>query len=138
MALWCCATAEIAANSAVPPWLKASASMASSGQIQSSGLIDTGPGEGINGGLMKRLGPAAPEGAPVNSYVVTIGVPSVDDYLKRVREAGSEAPATKGSLWISSGSIFTIAHLSEPTTAECQRKRTGRWDILSPHSQTAS
>ena len=27
----------------VPPWLNASASMASSGQIQSSGLIDTGP-----------------------------------------------------------------------------------------------
>jgi hypothetical protein len=43
MALWCCATAEIAANSAVPPWLKASASTASSGQIQSSGLIDSGP-----------------------------------------------------------------------------------------------
>ena len=37
------ATAEIAANSGVPPWLNASASMASSGQIQSSGLIDTGP-----------------------------------------------------------------------------------------------
>jgi hypothetical protein len=36
-------TAEIAANSGVPPWLKASALMASSGQIQSSGLIDTGP-----------------------------------------------------------------------------------------------
>jgi len=43
IALWCCAAAEIAANSGVPPWLKASASIASSGQIQSSGLIDTGP-----------------------------------------------------------------------------------------------
>ncbi|WP_198293404.1 hypothetical protein [Bradyrhizobium sp. WSM4349] len=36
------ATAEIAANSGVSPRLNASASMASSGQIQSSGLIDTG------------------------------------------------------------------------------------------------
>ena len=43
ISLWRCTTAEIAANSGVPPWLKASASMASSGQIQSSGLIDTGP-----------------------------------------------------------------------------------------------
>jgi hypothetical protein len=43
MSLWRRTTAEIAANSGVPPWLKASASMASSGQIQSSGLIDTGP-----------------------------------------------------------------------------------------------
>lgn len=37
------ATAEIAANSGVPPWLNASASMASSGQIQSGGASDTGP-----------------------------------------------------------------------------------------------
>jgi len=41
MSLWRCTTAEIAANSGVPPWLNASASMASSGQIQSSGVIDS-------------------------------------------------------------------------------------------------
>jgi predicted enzyme related to lactoylglutathione lyase len=58
-------------------------------------LIDTGAGEGINGGLMKRLGPAAPEGAPVNSYVVTIGVPSVDDYLKRALDAGATVALAK-------------------------------------------
>ncbi|MGX1109884.1 MULTISPECIES: hypothetical protein [Bradyrhizobium] len=37
MSLWRSATAEIAANSGVPPWLNASAPMASSGQIQSGG-----------------------------------------------------------------------------------------------------
>ena len=58
-------------------------------------LIDTGPGEGINGGLMKRLGPAAPDGAPVKSYVVTIGVPSVDDYLKRALDAGATIALAK-------------------------------------------
>src|SRR6201987_4005637 len=36
ISLWRSATAEIAANSGVPPWLNASASMASSGQIQFS------------------------------------------------------------------------------------------------------
>jgi hypothetical protein len=34
---------DVAANFGVPPWLNASASMASSGQIQPGGLIDTGP-----------------------------------------------------------------------------------------------
>ncbi|MGY4319239.1 hypothetical protein ACVWW1_008566 [Bradyrhizobium sp. JR3.5] len=43
MSLWRSATADIAANSGAPPWLNASASIASSGQIQSIGLIDTGP-----------------------------------------------------------------------------------------------
>jgi flagellar L-ring protein precursor FlgH len=33
---------------------------------------------------------------------------SLDDYLKRVREAGSEAPATKGSLWVSSGPLSDL------------------------------
>src|ERR1700747_1802265 len=42
ISLWRSATAEIAANSGVPPWLNASASIASSGQIQLGGLIDTG------------------------------------------------------------------------------------------------
>jgi hypothetical protein len=43
MSLWCRTAAEIAANSGVPAWLNASASTASSGQIRSNGLIDTGP-----------------------------------------------------------------------------------------------
>jgi flagellar L-ring protein precursor FlgH len=34
---------------------------------------------------------------------------SLDDYLKRVREAGTEAPATPGSLWVSSGPLSSLA-----------------------------
>ncbi len=34
---------------------------------------------------------------------------SLDDYLKRVREAGAEAPATQGSLWVSSGPLSSLA-----------------------------
>jgi flagellar L-ring protein precursor FlgH len=33
---------------------------------------------------------------------------SLDDYLKRVREAGSAAPATRGSLWVSSGPLSDL------------------------------
>ncbi|HWA31215.1 MAG TPA: VOC family protein [Rhizomicrobium sp.] len=58
-------------------------------------LIDTGPGEGINGGMVKRAGPRAPDGAPVNSFVVTIGVPAIDVYLKRVFEAGATEAVPK-------------------------------------------
>lgn len=34
---------------------------------------------------------------------------SLDDYLKRVREAGAEAPSTQGSLWVSSGPLSSMA-----------------------------
>jgi len=34
---------------------------------------------------------------------------SLDDYLKRVRDAGSEAAATPGSLWVSSGPLSSLA-----------------------------
>jgi flagellar L-ring protein precursor FlgH len=33
---------------------------------------------------------------------------SLDDYLKRVRDAGAEAPATTGSLWVSSGPLANL------------------------------
>src|SRR5271165_1182124 len=34
---------------------------------------------------------------------------SLEDYLKRVREAGTEAPATAGSLWVASGPLSSLA-----------------------------
>jgi hypothetical protein len=43
-------------------------------------LIETGPKEesGINGGLMKRQGPAPAEGQPVSGFVCVVDVASVD------------------------------------------------------------
>jgi flagellar L-ring protein precursor FlgH len=34
---------------------------------------------------------------------------SLDDYLKRVRDTGAEAPSTQGSLWIPSGRLSNLA-----------------------------
>jgi flagellar L-ring protein FlgH len=34
---------------------------------------------------------------------------SLDDYLRRVRQAGVETPATSGSLWVSSGPLSSMA-----------------------------
>jgi len=53
-------------------------------------LIETGTGDtGINGGLMKRRGPAPGPDAPVNAYVCSIGIDSVDACLERALKAGA-------------------------------------------------
>ena len=52
-------------------------------------LVNTGEGEGINGGLMKRLGGGPVDGAAVNAYVVTIGVPSCKDYFEKAKKLGA-------------------------------------------------
>src|SRR5215469_17437306 len=51
-------------------------------------LIDTGTGDGINGGLMRRRGPKPFENNPVNAFVCSIGVDSVDRYIERALKAG--------------------------------------------------
>lgn len=51
-------------------------------------LITTGPeGQpGINGGLMKRMGPV--DGQAITSYVCTVDVPSIDEAISKVEGIG--------------------------------------------------
>jgi uncharacterized protein len=58
-------------------------------------LIMTGEASqpGINGGLVKRMQPA--DGQSVNSYVCTIDVPSVDEYLAKATAAGATVAVPK-------------------------------------------
>ena len=53
--------------------------------------IITGPKEeaGINGGLVKRRGPAPAEGAGVNGYVCTMVVTDVDEAVAKALAAGA-------------------------------------------------
>jgi hypothetical protein len=53
-------------------------------------LITTGPKEspGIDGGLLKRMGPPPTEMQPVNSYINTINVERLDDAATKVKAAG--------------------------------------------------
>jgi len=51
-------------------------------------LIETGSGDGINGGLMKRIGPSPLADAAVNAFVCSLGVDSVDAYLDKALKAG--------------------------------------------------
>lgn len=45
-------------------------------------------GQGIDGGLVPRMGKAPTLGQPVNAYVCTMEVPSVDDYSKKILDHG--------------------------------------------------
>jgi predicted enzyme related to lactoylglutathione lyase len=82
-------------------------------------LITTGPDgqPGINGGLLRRRGPAPVEGQPVNAYPCTVDVPSADEWLGRVTAAGGAVALPKmpipGVGWLAyakdtEGNIFGI------------------------------
>lgn len=59
--------------------------------------IITGPKEepGINGGLVKRKGPAPAKGAPVMGYVCTMVVTDVDAVVQKVLAAGGAVALPK-------------------------------------------
>ena len=84
-------------------------------------IVDTGKGKGIHGGMLRRKG-AASEGAPVNAFVCTVGVPSADEYVRRVTANGGTiaAPKTavKGMGWLAyckdpDGNIFGMMEEDE-------------------------
>jgi predicted enzyme related to lactoylglutathione lyase len=52
-------------------------------------LVTTGEGgRGIDGGMMVRRGAPPIDGQPVNAFVCTVDVPSLDAYIDRVVDAG--------------------------------------------------
>ena len=53
-------------------------------------LIKTGPSaeEGIDGGMVKRMGAAPHDGQPVNAFCCTIDVVNLDESLAKVLAAG--------------------------------------------------
>jgi predicted enzyme related to lactoylglutathione lyase len=55
-------------------------------------LLSTGPDgqTGINGAILKRQGAGPEPGQPVNSYVCTIGVDSIEETERAVPDAGGE------------------------------------------------
>ena len=58
-------------------------------------VISTGEGPGIDGGLMQRQGPPPAEGQPVNSFVLTINVDSVDKVVEAVTQHGGSIGVPK-------------------------------------------
>jgi predicted enzyme related to lactoylglutathione lyase len=60
-------------------------------------LISTGPTDkpGINGGLLRRHGPPPADGQAANSFVCTVDVPSVDEYVGKAVSAGGTMALAK-------------------------------------------
>ena len=82
-------------------------------------LVTTGPADqrGIDGGLVIRRGAAPAEGQPVNAYVCTIGVASVDDTIATIKASGGTIALEKmpvpGVGWLAyakdtEGNIFGV------------------------------
>jgi predicted enzyme related to lactoylglutathione lyase len=51
-------------------------------------LLMTGEGPGIDGGMVRRRGPAPSEGQPVNAFVCTLGVDDLDAAMKAGLDGG--------------------------------------------------
>lgn len=90
-------------------------------------LAMTGPENerGINGGILFRRGPSPAEGQPVNAYVCTIGVTSLDESVAKAlaAEAALALPKMpiKGVGWLAyckdtEGNIFGL--MQEDVSAE--------------------
>jgi predicted enzyme related to lactoylglutathione lyase len=59
-------------------------------------VVRTGEGHpGIDGGLLRRQGPSPAEGQPVQGYVCTVEVPSLDEMLGKVAAAGGHLAVPK-------------------------------------------
>jgi len=60
-------------------------------------MIKTGPDSepGINGGMVRRMGPPPVEGQAVNCYCCTVTVPSVDDYVAKATAGGGTVAVPK-------------------------------------------
>ena len=77
---------------------------------------------GINGGLMRRMGPRPATGAPVSAYVCTMQVDNFDETAKKAQTAGAVVALPKfaltGMAWQgyfidTEGNIFGI-HQPDP------------------------
>jgi hypothetical protein len=90
-------------------------------------LATTGPDStpGINGGILFRRGAPPVDGQPVNAFVCTIDVASVDDSMQRALDAGAMQAlpkmAIKGVGWLAyckdtEGNIFGMMQ-NDPSAA---------------------
>ncbi len=58
-------------------------------------LADTGEGDGIDGAIMARQGPAPEVGAPVMGATIVIGVEDIDAEIARALQLGATEAAAK-------------------------------------------
>jgi uncharacterized protein len=57
--------------------------------------VATGPGDGIDGGIVQRMGASPAAGAPVSAFICTIQVENVDEQMAKVQAAGAQEALPK-------------------------------------------
>jgi len=75
-------------------------------------LIKTGEAgtPGIDGGLMKRMGPGPAEGQPVSSFVCTIDVPNTDGAVDKALKHGAKLALAKMAI----PNVGWVAYVVDP------------------------
>ncbi len=75
-------------------------------------MIDTSEGQepGINGGLVQRRGAKAVDGQPVNSYVCTVSVSSVDECFSKALKGGGTPALAKMAI----PHVGWVAYVKDP------------------------
>lgn len=72
---------------------------------------------GINGGMLKRMGPPPVDGQAVNAFVMTMDVPNIDQTISKIEAGGGKVALPKFAMpdmaWIAyykdtEGNIFGI------------------------------
>jgi predicted enzyme related to lactoylglutathione lyase len=61
-------------------------------------LVATGERDGIDGGILPRRGETPEIGAPVNAFVCTVGVASLEDAIAAVERAGGTIVVPKNEI----------------------------------------
>lgn len=61
-------------------------------------LVSTGEGSGIDGAIVPRRGEPPAHGAPVNAYVCTITVGSLDETIAKLEKAGGAVVVPKNKI----------------------------------------
>jgi uncharacterized protein len=75
-------------------------------------MVKTGPDDqrGINGGLVRRHGPAPGEMQAVNAFVCTVDVPAVDEYVGKATAAGGTVALPKMAI----PGVGWLAYVKDP------------------------
>lgn len=73
-------------------------------------LLMTGEGPGIDGAAMKRMGPPAAKGAPVNAFVCTVSVDNIDAMIAKAHGAGATEALAKMAI----PGVGWVAYIHDP------------------------
>jgi len=73
-------------------------------------MVMTGEGPGIDGGMLRRRGPAPTEGQAVNAHMCTIGVDDLGAALKQAEAAGAKTAVPRMAI----PGVGHVAYLVDP------------------------